>query len=136
MKRRKYYGVAGSNGYGVYDNYDRVLKSRPFVTAFTVKKFKDFDEAKVFALDEYDRLQDGELGSYEIEDINEKNWFYRRKPINRYAGITEYAPDVKMYMGFFETDINNIEDENDVNNIEEKIKPFSIGMQEDTLNSK
>ena len=38
MKRRKYYGVAGSNGYGVYDNYDRVLESRPFITEFTIKK--------------------------------------------------------------------------------------------------
>ena len=119
MKRRKYYGVAGSNGYGVYDDYEKVLETRPFVTAFTVKKFKDFDEAKSFAIDEYDKLQGGELGAYAIEEINNKNWFYHRKFINGYAGITGYASDNKMYMNFFETDGNNIE---------EKIKPFTIGI--------
>lgn len=109
MKRKKYYGVAGSNGYGVYDNYDRVLKSRPFITAFTVKKFKDFDEAKVFALDEYDRLQDGELGSYQIEDINEKNWFYRRELIDKNPGRTEYTLEIG-------TDVK------------QNIRPFTVGI--------
>lgn len=109
MKRKKYYGVAGSNGYGVYDNYNRVLKSRPFITAFTVKKFKDFDEAKVFALDEYDRLQDGALGSYEIEEINEKNWFYRRELIDKSTRLREDMSDTR-------TDVKN------------RIRPFMIGV--------
>ncbi len=109
MKRRKYYGVAGSNGYGVYDNYDRVLESRPFITAFTIKKFKDFNEAKVFALDEYERLQDGALGSYEIEEINEKNWFYCRELIDKSTGLREDMSDTR-------TDVKN------------RIRPFMIGI--------
>ena len=109
MKRRKYYGVAGSNGYGVYDNYDRVLESRPFITEFTIKKFKDFNEAKVFALDEYERLQEGEFGAHEIEEINEKNWFYRRELIDKSTGLREDMSDIR-------TDVKN------------RIRPFMIGI--------
>ncbi len=109
MAKKRFYGVAGSNGYGVYDDYDRVLKTRPFVTEFTIKKFKDFDEAKVFALDGYERLQDGTLGLYDIEDINEKNWFYRRKLIDTSSGETEYAPGIG-------TDVK------------QNIRPFTVGI--------
>lgn len=109
MAKKRFYGVAGINGYGVYDNYDRVLKTRPFVTAFTIKKFKDYDEAKVFALDEYERLQDGTLGSYDIEEINEKNWFYYRERINKFPGQTEYESEIG-------TDVK------------QKIRPFTVGI--------
>lgn len=107
--RRMYYGVAGSNGYGVYNNYNRMLDSRPFITAFTVKKFKDFDEAKVFALDEFARLRDGELGSYEIEELDEKNWLYRRKLIDRSTGSREDRSGTKI-------------------DVKERIQPFTIGI--------
>lgn len=107
--RRMYYGVAGSNGYGVYNDYDRVLDSRPFITEFTIKKFKDFDEAKAFALDEYERLQDGALGSYEIEELDKKNWFYRRKLIDRSTGSRGDMSGIR-------TDVK------------ERICPFTIGI--------
>lgn len=37
MKRKRYYGVAGTNGYGVYGDYDNVLISKLFITSFTMK---------------------------------------------------------------------------------------------------
>lgn len=114
MAKKRFYGVAGSNGYGVYDDYDRVLKTRPFVTEFTIKKFNDFNEAKVFALDGYERLQDGTLGLYDIEDINEKNWFYRRKLIDTSSGKTEYAPGIG-------TDVK------------QNIRPFTVGISKDNV---
>ncbi len=86
MARKKYYGVAGANGYGVYDKYQRVLDSRPFITKFTIKSFRDFSEAKTFAINTYEEFQNEEIGSYEIEKIDEKNWFYYRKPIEK-AGV-------------------------------------------------
>lgn len=39
MKKKKYYAVAGFNGYGVYDNYDKVLRSRKYITGFKEKVF-------------------------------------------------------------------------------------------------
>lgn len=65
MKRRKYYGVAGSNGYGVYDNYDRVLESRPFITEFTIKKLKTLMKQK-------------SSRSMNMKDCRKGNWVHMR----------------------------------------------------------
>jgi len=92
MARKKYYGVAGANGYGVYDKYGRVLDSRPFITKFTIKSFRDFSEAKAFAVNTYEEFQHDEIGSYYIENLDEKNWFYRRKPIEK-AGVQDAMGD-------------------------------------------
>ena len=37
---KKFYGIAGTNGYGVYDDYDKVLGSRKYVKGYKIKSFK------------------------------------------------------------------------------------------------
>ena len=39
MAKKRFYGVAGTNGYGVFDDYGKVLKSRPYVKGFMLKGF-------------------------------------------------------------------------------------------------
>lgn len=117
MKKKIYYGVAGINGYGVYDDHDSVLISKPFITSFTMKGFHDFDEAKVFAVDMYRYMQDELFGIYEIEELEEKNWFYRRKFIERYPGPRYDMSVVITDNNFFEKGSTG-----------HKSKPFSVGI--------
>ena len=49
------------------------------------------------------------MGSYEIEEINEKNWFYRRELIDKSTGLREDMSDTR-------TDVKN------------RIRPFMIGI--------
>lgn len=115
MKKKKYYGVAGVNGYGVYDDYDSILGTKPFITSVTIKEFDNFNEAKVFVVNAYEGLQDGALDLYEIEKLDEKNKFYRRKPVEGSLGSESDMIDVSTDNNFFETDDGK-----------RKIQPFSI----------
>lgn len=45
---RTYYGVYGKNGGGIYNDWAKVEKSKPFVDGFKVKKFHRFKEAELF----------------------------------------------------------------------------------------
>ena len=109
MNRKKYYGVAGDNGYGVYNRYDKVLESKPFITRFKLKGFRDFDEAKVFALNTYEELQDETIGQYQIEELDKQNWFYRRELIDDKTESKENTECAAGYAG-------------------QRIKPFSVGI--------
>ena len=110
MAKKKFYGVAGANGYGVYDKYGRVLASRPFITKFTLKSFHDFSEAKTFAVNTYEEFQNDAIGSYEIESLDEKNWFYYRKLMDK---DSEKAEDLFNHESV---------------NIKRNIEPFTIGI--------
>ncbi|MFI3172203.1 MAG: viroplasmin family protein [Eubacteriales bacterium] len=69
MKKEKYYGVAGTNGCGVYDDYSKAEDARCYIKGFKVKKFNDYDEAKEWAQDEA-----------EFAYVNKKvNWFHYKK---------------------------------------------------------
>lgn len=83
MKKR-YYGVAGVNAYGVYNAYDRVLKKRIHIAEFKNKGFSTFDEAKEWAEETYYRIQMRycEKEDYEIADISKVNKCYYRKKIH------------------------------------------------------
>lgn len=50
---KKFYGVAGTNGYGVYDNYSKVLKAREYIKGYKVKSFKNLGDAEAYAVDMY-----------------------------------------------------------------------------------
>ena len=50
MRRRKkqevYYALSGSNAYGIFNNYEKAIASRLYVTKSNIKKFYDFEDAK------------------------------------------------------------------------------------------
>lgn len=84
MKKKYFYGVAGVNAYGVYNDYEKVLKRRERIAEFKNKKFKTFDEAKEWAELTYYRLQMKHSGlyDYEIDDIKKVNRCYYRVRID------------------------------------------------------
>lgn len=79
MAKKRFYGVAGENGYGVYNNYEKVIKCQPYVRKFKVKGFDTFEHAKEFANDTYFRLQYGAQDFFHIDQISQLNWFYYSK---------------------------------------------------------
>lgn len=117
MKKKKYYGVAGVDGYGVYDDYDSILGAKPFITSVMIKEFGDFNEAKVFAVNTCEGLQDGTSDLYEIKKLDEKNKFYRRELVEGSFGSERDKIDVSTDNNFFETDDRK-----------RKIQPFIIGI--------
>lgn len=70
---RKYYGVAGTKGYGVYNNWYQARNARRYTPHYKVKGEKDFEKAKAFAKDKFDELQNGRKEGYYIEDITSEN---------------------------------------------------------------
>lgn len=79
MGKVKYYGVAGSNGYGVYNDYDRVLESRIHIKKFRNKKFDNFEDAKRWATDTFYEIQNDFFVVVDQVEIESLNWFYRVK---------------------------------------------------------
>lgn len=73
-----FYGVAGENGCGVYDDYEKVLKTRPYVKKYKVKRFADFIQAKEYAIKMYQSMQCDAYEFYKIDSICDLNWFYRK----------------------------------------------------------
>lgn len=70
-----WYGVYGQNGYGIYTDWNLVLKSKPYISGFKVKKFKTFKETKDYVIKGLESL-DG-LDSFSEIDFARRNWFYR-----------------------------------------------------------
>lgn len=79
--KRKYYGVAGVNGYGVYDDYEKALVSRMYIKSCKVKKWGNFELAKEWAEQTYQDLQLNDWQEYRIEKIEKVNWVYYRKKV-------------------------------------------------------
>lgn len=84
MAKKRFYGVAGVNGYGVYNDYDKVLKSKPYIISFRVKGFPYYKKAKEYAINNYKQMAYGTTdicGTYSIKRLN---WFYRKNPAHEY----------------------------------------------------
>lgn len=79
--KKKYYGVAGVNGYGVYNNYDEAFETKKYLMKFRNKSFDTFEKAKEWAEDTYYELQHGVIYEYRIEEIEKMNWIYYRKKV-------------------------------------------------------
>lgn len=79
--KKKYYGVAGVNGCGVYDNYDGASETKRYLAKWKNKSFDTFDKAKEWAEDTYYDLQSGVIYDYSIEEIQRMNWIYYRKRV-------------------------------------------------------
>jgi len=52
MSKKNYYAVFGSNAVGVANNWDRVIKVEKYIKKFNNKRFDDFEEAEIFALEQ------------------------------------------------------------------------------------
>lgn len=82
MRRKwKFYAVAGFNGYGVYNDYDKVLESKEYINGFKVKSFIDKGAAQRYAKQKYYEMQ---IQRYHIfhpvrrdNEYGGMNWFYR-----------------------------------------------------------
>ena len=70
-----WYGVYGQNGYGIYTDWNLVLKSKPYISGFKVKKFKTFKETTDYVIQGL-RSLDGIRCVLKI-DFAQRNWFYR-----------------------------------------------------------
>lgn len=79
---RKYYGVAGTRGYGVYNNWNQAKSARRYTPHYKVKSEKDFDKAKEYAKDKFDELQNGRKDGFYIEDITSVNVFYTKRDMS------------------------------------------------------
>lgn len=78
-KRSKFYAVAGCNAYGVYDDYDRILESRPYIASYKCKSFNNYEDAKYAAEEMFFDLQKDVFAEYEIPEIKKINWCYYKK---------------------------------------------------------
>ena len=76
---KRYYAVAGSNAYGVMDDYERALAVNVYVRNFKVKKFSSFKDAKEYAEDMYLELQKEPTLGRDIDEIEKINWIYYKK---------------------------------------------------------
>lgn len=79
--KENYYGVAGVNGYGVYDAYETAVVSKRYMPCWKIKKQKSFELAKEWAEQTYQDLQLNHWQGYKIEEIEKVNWVYYRKKV-------------------------------------------------------
>jgi len=98
MKSKKYYALAGTNAYGVYTNWGRVVHDRDFVSKHKFKKFGTFESAKTYAEQVYDKFQCGaEEGEYCIDEIKEVNILYQRRDNITYNEFMGTRPMIKAF---------------------------------------
>ena len=57
MKSTSFYAVSGTNGLGIFTDYTKALCSNHYLTAFKLKKYKSYLEAKNHAIETYNELQ-------------------------------------------------------------------------------
>lgn len=111
MAKKRFYGVAGSNGYGVYNDYERVLRARPYVRGFLVKGFPYYKEAERYAVDAYKQSAYGTADIDITYEIKRMNRFYYKDPVR---GQRRYGRSCR--------------ESNGGSLVEERICPFSIGI--------
>lgn len=111
MAKKRFYGVAGSNGYGVYNDYERVLRARPYVRGFLVKGFPYYKEAERYAVNAYKRSVYGTTDIDITYEIKRMNRFYYKDKV---CGQRRHGRSCRK------------SDEGSL--VEEHICPFSIGI--------
>lgn len=58
MDPKVFYSVFGINGFGVYTDYEKVLKAKQYLNAFNCKKHKTYLDAKSYAIASYNERQE------------------------------------------------------------------------------
>lgn len=76
---KKFYAVAGTNGYGVYDDWGEVMRAKPHIKKFKNKGFDNYEEAEEYAYAQFISLQYGADAFYQIDEITELNGFNCKK---------------------------------------------------------
>ena len=76
-KRKNYYAIAGMNGYGTYNNYDKVLATHPYVKKYKCKGAATWEEAKELAFQMFQDIRGPITVDKVLEPIVSMNWFYR-----------------------------------------------------------
>ncbi len=83
-RRKKYYGVYAANGFGVYNNYDKLVESQTYMRAERIKSFHDKEDAEDFALIGFEELYGIDCRLEAFPDVTDNLslnyfYFYRRK---------------------------------------------------------
>lgn len=78
MAEQKYYGVVGTNGYGVYTDYAKVKKACEYLRKSRVKGHKCFNDAREWVVEMCDEMQ-SDIGDSSYEPIKKMNWTYYKK---------------------------------------------------------
>ena len=65
------------------ENYDKVLVSRKYVKGYKIKSFNSLIDAKEYAVDTYESMQNGASDFYRIGSLKNLNWFYYQKPVKK-----------------------------------------------------
>ena len=81
MAKKRFYGIAGMNGYGVYNDYNKVLEAKPYVKGFKLKGFTYYKEARNYAVNTYKQLAYGTTDICGTYNVKRMNRFYRKNPI-------------------------------------------------------
>lgn len=96
-----YYAVVRWDGYGVFTSWDRAREECDGYSDNKKKKFKTFEEAKAYAKDKFDELQNGRKDRFHIEDITSVNVFYTKRDVS----YEEYRE--KMFVKPFTINLNH-----------------------------
>ena len=75
-KRKNYYAVVGVNGYGVYNDYEKVLASHPYIKNYKCKGVKTYEEAVEQAFQMFHEIRGPITVRKVLEPIGSLNWFY------------------------------------------------------------
>lgn len=79
MNNKKYYAVAGKNGFGVFTCQKSLLRSSKYITCMDCQECSTLDEAKKQAVRMYRKIQENP-GGCSSKGIIWLNWFYFISP--------------------------------------------------------
>ena len=78
-----FYAVNASNGFGIYDDYDRLMKNVQYMRNPIVTKFDDRLDATLCAVNTYNDYQKYYDDKFlEDEQTVKTNWFYFKSQIS------------------------------------------------------
>lgn len=63
----------------MYTDYNKALSQKMYLVNFKVKRFDEFEEAKIWTECMYEDLQEDILAEYEVDEMRKINWTYYRK---------------------------------------------------------
>ena len=82
--KNKYYAIYGSNGLGIYPDYDKVLVAKNYIgKGFKVKGYVNREEACTECINGYNDLQSDIEGCYTQSSHEKNNFTIYRKQIRQ-----------------------------------------------------
>lgn len=77
-----FYALNASNGFGIFDDYDRLMKNAQYIRNPKVTKFDNRIDAAVYAVNSYNDYQKNYDNKFLDEEQSVKmNWFYYKTQI-------------------------------------------------------